>query len=398
MKKAKWLVALLALALVVGMVALVAVSCEESTTSETDGTDSTTVTTEESTTTTIDNMEDYELVLSVGMPSSASLYKTYLKPWMAAVEEDSNGRITFQAYDNNSLVKEEQQIEACRSGTSDITAFQPTWEAGVFPLLELASQPGVFPTTEVADRVMWDLIEQYGAEEYEDFQVLGIMMIAPAQWGGVVEVRVPDDMQGLRVRSGGAEETETINALGATPVEVATSDIPVQITRGAFDGAFMSWGFHAWMTNKWATTWTETSTFYRPILVVMNKDKFESLPAVLQQTILDNSGIDQSVEYNLMDELYQADNSAVPDITQRGWDRKAVAARAAKLGTEIIQLTAEERAIWNEALAPVIDAAWTNRYAGKIPTQEILDALPGLIAQYYTAGAADDTTDEAAEE
>ena len=390
MKKAKWVVALLVVALAAGL-AVTLFACGGGT----EGTEATESTAPESTATTIDEGLDYELVLSVGMPAVASLFVTYLDPWAKAVEASSNGRVKIEIYDNNSLVKEEQQIEACRSGTSDMTAFQPTWEAGVFPVCELASQPMIFPSTEVADRVMWDLIGEFGQEELKDFHLLGIMMISPAQYGGKVEVRVPDDMEGMRIRSGGAEETEAIKALGATPVEIATSDIPIQIERNAFDGAFMSWGFHVWMTNEWATNWAETNSFYRPIYLVMSKEKWDSLPAAVQEAFDANSGIEASVAYNLQDEAYQLDNTAVPAAQQKGWDRLHVALRAEEVGSEIIQLTPEERELWLQALAPVLQT-WATRYASKVPTDEILVRLDELVAQYYSAPEAAETTETSA--
>ncbi len=389
MKKTKWIVALLSVALVVGMVAAFAVSCGGGT----DTTDEPATTVTEAPVTT-DNMQNYSIVLSVGMPSNASLFKAYLLPWSEAVAAASNGRVTFDIKDNNSLVKEEQQIDACLSGTSDMTAFQPDWNAGLFPLGELAQYPMLFPTTEVADRVMWDLIAEFGEKEFEDFKLLCIMMIAPANFAGNFELRLPTDVKGKRVRSGGGVETDTIVALGGTPREAATGDVPVMVPQIAFDGLFMSLSYHAWMTNDWAKKWTETAIFYRPIYLVMNREKWDSLPAAVQKVFEDNSGIEASVMYNDGDTKYQADNSSMPNLKQSGFDLKAIEARAAQLGTEVIRLTDDERALWTEALRPVLDG-WAERYAGKLPTAEILERLFELVEQYSggsTAPAADATT------
>jgi TRAP-type C4-dicarboxylate transport system substrate-binding protein len=311
---------------------------------------------------------------------------------MDSIAAASNGRVEFNVQDNNSLCKEEQQVDTCLSGGSDLTAFQPAWNVGRFPLLELAIQPMLFPNQEVANRVMWDIIDEFGQDQFPGLKVLGIMMVAPANYAGNREVRVPADLKGMTIRADGAVEVATVRALGATPKEAATGDLPAMISQEAFDGFFMSWGFHAWMTNQWATNWTETATYFRPLLLVMSEKKWNSLPAAVQQAFNDNSGIEQSVKYNNADAAYQLDNASQPALDQVGYYIMAVAARAAKLGTEIHHLTSEERALWQAAVDPVLKDTWVDRYAGRLPTQEIIARMRELTQQYQAAGAADSAT------
>jgi C4-dicarboxylate-binding protein DctP len=375
MKKTNWVVVLLAVALAVGLVGLLAVGCgggtEETTTSEVP--------------TTLDPGTAYTgndaFVVSIGMPVGASLYMTYLGPWMDTIKAASNGRVEFDVKDNNTLVKEAQQIDAVLNGLSDITAFQTGWAPGVYPLLEVGGLPMLFPDTEVAARVVWQLIEEYGQDEYKDFKVLGIMMIHPSNWGGQKAVRLPADLQGLRIRSGDGSETDAINDLGGTPVEVDTSDVQISAQRGLFDGAFLSWQFQGFFLKDWATNFTETNMFCRPILIVMNRQVWDGLPAAVQKAFEDNSGIEQSVKYLADDNAYQLDNSAFPNMPQRGWDRKNMKLVAEAKGGQFITLTADERAQWKTALEPAYQK-WVETYASSLPTQEILDRAKELLAQY----------------
>ncbi len=380
MKKAKWIVTLLSVALVVGLVGLLAVSCggggEETTTTETP--------------TTLDPGTTYTgndaFVMSIGMPVLASLYQTYLGPWMDAVKASSGGRVEFDVKDNNTLVKEAQQIDACLNGLSDLTAFQTGWAPGVYPILELAGLPMLYADTEMAARVVWQLIEEYGQDEYKDFKVLGILMIHPSNWGGNKPVRVPADLKGLRVRSGDGSETDALNDLGATPVEVDTADVQISAQRGLFDGAFLSWQFQGLFLKDWATNFTETNMFCRPILLVMNREKWDSLPAAVQKAFEDNSGIEPSVRYLADDNSYQLDNSSMPNMTQRGWDLKGMKAIAEEKGGQFITLTAEDRALWQAALEPAYQK-WVTTYAADLPTEEIMTRLKELVAQYTAPSA-----------
>lgn len=392
MKKEKWIVMLLAVALVVGLVAVAAVSCGTSTSTSSSGSTATTAGP-----TTTDNGKNYDFVVSLAMPSSASLFNTFIMPWSLDVSAASNGRITFDMKEANTLVKEDQQIDAVLNGTSDITAFQPDWAAGVYPVLELSEMPMIFPDEQTAVKVEWDLINQYALNaELKDFHVLGLMFISASQWGGKKAVHVPADFKGVRVRSGGGVETDTINALGGTPVETETMDLATALTRNMFDGLFLTWSFHAGNTNKWCTQWTQCDMFYRCLLLVMAKNRWDSLPAAVQKAFDDNSGLNTSLKYCADDVKYNLDNSSlpanpkIPGLRNRGLDFKAVQARAAAVHGTIYALSADEKAQWLAAVQPVL-THWVSNYASKIPSQEILDKCKALIQQ-YAGGATTATT------
>lgn len=387
MKKAKWIVMLLAVALVVSAVSVLAVACGSS--SSSNGTTETTAGP-----TTTDNGQNYTFVLSLAMPSSASLFGTYFKPWTEAVAAASNGRVAFDIKEANTLVKEDMQIDAVLNGTSDITAFQPDWSTGTYPVAELSELPMIFPDEQTAVKVEWDLLQKYAInEELKDFHVLGLMFISASQWGGKVAVHTPADFKGVRVRSGGGVETDTINALGGVPVETETMDLATALTRNMFDGLFLTYSFHAANTNNWATQWTQTDMFYRCLLLVMSKERWDKLPAAVQKVFDDNSGLDTSLKYCADDVKFNMDNSSMPGLRDRGYDFKAIQERAAKVGGAIYVPTADEKAQWKAAVQPVLDN-WVTNYASMVPTQEIMDKCEELITKY--AGAASTATTAAA--
>jgi TRAP-type C4-dicarboxylate transport system substrate-binding protein len=378
MKKAKWVVMLLTVALVVGLAGLVAVSCggtAESATAEGP--------------TTTDSMENYSFVFSLGMPSMASLYNTYFLPWTKTVEASSGGRVTFDMKPGNTLVKQDQQVDALLSGTSDITAFQPSWVPGAYPLLELAAMPALFPNTQVAARVMGSIIEEYGKDQFPGMKVLGFLSISPNQYGGTKPVEKLEDFKGMRIRSGGGVETDIVKALGGTPSEFTSGDLQTDLKGNEFDGLMLSWSFHAGNTNNWCTYWTECNLFMGPLLLVMNQEKWDSLPAAVQKSFSDNSSTDVSVKYLAFDAAFNYDNKLVPGakVDVKQLDYLAVKAQADKVGHPIYVLSEEEKARWAAALEPVRQK-WVSSYADKLPTQEIMERAKALSTQYSAEMAA----------
>jgi TRAP-type C4-dicarboxylate transport system substrate-binding protein len=376
MKKAKWVGVLLALAFVVGLVALVAVSCG--------GGEETTTTVPESTTTTIDEGLSYEFIFSHAMSPMASLYSTWLVPWMAAVQEAGNGRITVKEYPDSALYEEPLQYPNLVAGQADLTLISTEFIPGTLPVFELAYLPMLFPNPEVATRVMWDLIQEYGQEELKDVKVLGLVCLTPSEYAGLMPLGTPADFVDKKFRSAGAAEHDTMAALGGIPVDTEVPSFAVYDAKTdslklspdlgtvPFDGIFLSWAYmNVRGANLWATNFTQADLQYRMFILAMNKEKWETLPAVVQQAFIDTTGVEQSVTYN-------NDNVRVNEV---GDNYAATVARAEALGTPIYVLTAEERAQWKAAVQPVIDK-WVTEHAATLPSQEIMDRLNELVEQY----------------
>ena len=227
MKKTKWAVALVVLVLVLGLVSMLA-ACggdEETTTTAAPDTTATTAgpattaTTAAPTTTTEAGVPDtgqtFELKMSIHVPERASIVGAYYTPWIEAVAEATEGRVTIELYAEETLVKEADQYDAVTSGLADIASLTADATPGRFPLSEFYGLPQMFPSAEVTGRVYWDILtDSPAAEEWKDVVLLGCPVIAPAQYFGNKEAKVPADMAGQRVRSGGQIEAWLIEGSG----------------------------------------------------------------------------------------------------------------------------------------------------------------------------------------
>jgi TRAP-type C4-dicarboxylate transport system substrate-binding protein len=375
MKKARWMGMLLVLALVVGLVALVAVGCG--------GTKVTTTTAAPTTTITVpDTGQSYEFTFSHAMSPMASLYSQYLVPWQKAVQEGSSGRVTIKEYPDSALYEEALQFPNLVAGQADLTLVSTEFVPGQLPVFELAYLPMLFPSPEVATRVMWDILNEYAADELKDVKMLGLVCLTPSEYCGTMPVHVPADMVGKKFRSAGSAEHDTMNALGGTAVdsEVPTfvvfdakkgANVPNPSVEVPFDGIFLSWAYmNVTGANTWATNYTQSDLQYRMFILAMNKKKWDSLPTAVQQMFLDASGLEQSVKYN-------NDNVV---FNETGDNYKADVAAAQGTGG-IYQLTAADKALWKAAVKPVIDK-WVTDHAATLPAQEIMDKVNALVEQY----------------
>jgi len=392
MKKWKWAIPIMVLVLALGMASLMA-ACgeeEETTTTAAPATETTAApstettaaptTTEAPTTTTAAGVEDtgqtWELKFSYGVPTQASLYSAYLVPWAEAVTAATNGRVTIEHYPDGTLAKDDQQYDALLSGTSDLALIEPEYTTGVFPVFEVGSLARLFPNAAVASGVMWDVAQEYCQDELKDAVVLNIATISGAQYIGNKEVKLPGDLEGVKMRSGGKVENWTLTELGAEPIDIMLGDLPTAMERGLADGALLSWslimssGVKDYTTNR-----THLDLMYRPWLIMINKDVWESMPINIQEAILGVSGKEASVIYTIVNE----------EVTQGA--RKGLEGSDKGAGNPpIYEPTPEELDQWTQACMPTYQL-WVDELAGtKSPEaangQAILDSIASKTTAY----------------
>jgi len=325
------------------------------------------------TTTVADTGQTYNLKFSYHTPPQASMVGAYFTPWTAAVEKATGGRVKITHYAGESLVKAKDQYDALVSGLSDIALVDPSETPGRFPQTEFDTLPYIFPDTAIGAKVYWDIVQKYLAKkDLKDVVVLGVCVIAPSNYIGNKPAKNISDFKGNRVRSSARTEGWTIEALGGTPIEVATSDLYTAIERGTIDSAFLSWSLIMSSGVKDVSKYaTECNLFYRAWPIVINKKVWNSMPATIQNQIMEVSGRDNSASYCAANEKLAA-------------GAKGGLAGAFKGASKdpIYTLTAEQTAAWKAAVMPVWDKWASEMETNKLPGKTIIADIKTLVTQY----------------
>jgi TRAP-type C4-dicarboxylate transport system substrate-binding protein len=183
--------------------------------------------------------------------------------------------------------------------------------------------------------------KQFDPKELQDTKV----MYLHAHGAGLLHtkgkaVRTMEDFKGMKLRGHGTSAL-VINALGGTPVSLPMPELYQSLQKGIVKGALYPLETNkGWRMAEVVDYVTEsnsiayTSSFY----VVMNKDKWEKIPADLQKIIME---INQEW------------------IGKHGlaWDEsdKIGLEYFKSLGHEVISLSDAEAARWKTTIEPVID-------------------------------------------
>jgi len=257
-------------------------------------------------------------------------------------EERTKGRVRVDVYPNSQLFKDGEEMEALQLGSVHMLA--PSL-AKFGPLgvreFEVFDLPYIFDDYTELHKVTEGPV---GAMLFKKLESKGI--IGLAYWDNGFKVmsankplRTPADFKGLKLRIQSSKVLDAeMRALGALPQVMSFSEVYQALQTGVVDGTENPpSNFYTQKMQEVQKFMTLSDHGYLGYAVIVNKKFWDALPADIRTTL----------EGAMKDATKYAD-----DIAKKENDDAIEAVR--KSGkTQILTLTAEEKAAWKKALAPV---------------------------------------------
>ncbi|MGX1099864.1 TRAP transporter substrate-binding protein [Amorphus sp. MBR-141] len=227
-------------------------------------------------------------------PPIAHVTAKILTPWAKDVSDASNGELSIQIFPGGTLGRNPaQQIKLVEDGVADIAWVIPGYVPGRFQEGTVAELPFLVPSSTVGSAAMWEMYEKgLFKGDYDKFKMIGVLVSYPNFVTSTKPVREPSDMAGQKFRAPGPTMLSAIDALGAVPVGGITGPTAAEsLSRGLIDGTFTQWGametFRIGEVVKYCNIIPLGGT---PMLVVMNKQKYEALSDTAKAAIDKFSG------------------------------------------------------------------------------------------------------------
>ena len=307
-----------------------------------------------------------ELSYSIFFPAT-HIQAVTADAWAKEVEKRTNGRIKITVYAGGTLTPAKQCYEGVVNGISDIGMSCFAYTPGRFPLLEGLDLPLGYPDGLAATRVATELALKYKPQEVADTHVLYIHAHGPGLLASKKPVRTLADVKGLKIRSTGLSQ-KVVTALGGTPVAMPQPDTYEALSKNVVDATLCPIEtLKGWKQGEVINFVTDATAvgYTTSMFVVMNKSKWEKLPADLQKIVTEVSQ-EWVVKHG------------------RAWDQAdAEGLEFVKgLNREMISLTPEQQQQWKGAVKPVLDAYVAAAKAKGLPGEDFLKDAQDLIAKY----------------
>jgi len=276
------------------------------------------------------------------------------EPFATRVEERTRGAMKVQVFNGSSPLGDvRKQASQVLDGSVDIALGLRGAEGDRFPGTSLIELPFLVQDSGSGSRALWQLYTSGAlADEYRQYKVLALFVHDP----GLIhtkERRVEKlaDLKGLRLRAPNNTVAEALKYVGATPVILQVNEVMPAVQRGEVDGIVTNWAnplpdFNVHM-KKHADTKFYTSAFF----VLMNRTRYDGLPAELRAAVDELSGDRWVVELGGL------------------WNKWAEPVRngANAAGHEVVTPDAATMAAWREGLRQVSDKYIADLAAGKFP-------------------------------
>ncbi len=300
---------------------------------------------------------------------TSTVQAQFLQPWADKVAKDSGGRLRIEIYPAMQLGgRPAQLVDQVRDGAVDLVWTLPGYTRGRFPVTEVFELPFLAGSATATSQAVQEFSERHLKAEYRDLRPLALWVHAPGTLMIASRpVRSLADLKGLKIRAPHHAMTETLKALGASPVSMPVPDVYEALSRRVIDGAAVPFEVATPLRlQEVAKFHTEVPIYTSVFLFAMNRAKYEALPADLKKVIDANSGMALSKR---MGEVWDA-------AEQPGRN----AAKAA--GGEFIPLPPAELAAWKAAAQPAIDQ-WVAAMAERgLDGKALLAEAQALIKKY----------------
>lgn len=265
------------------------------------------------------------------------------EPFAAEVAAKTNGKVKVQIFNGTDPQgKVTEQATNVKKGIVDIALGLRGAEGDKFPGSSVIELPFLVPDALRGSRALWALYADGTlADEYKDYKVLALFVHNP----GLIHTtgkRVVSlsDLKGLRLRSPNKTVSVALEHVGAVPVLLQVNDVMAAVNDGKIDGIVTNWGNPLQGFNDHMKTHTDTQFYTSAFFTLMNRAKFDALPADVKATIDPMSGDVWSAQFGPL------------------WDKwdKPVREGASGPGHEVVVPDAATMAQWREGLRPVTDS------------------------------------------
>ena len=257
-------------------------------------------------------------------------------------EKYTNGKVKIEIYPNSQLYKDKEELEALQLGSVQMLApslakFGPLG-AKEFEVFDL---PFLFPSVEALHKVQTGPIGKRLFKLLEGKGIVGL-----AFWDNGFKsfsanrpIHRPEDLRGLRMRIQSSQVLhEQMRALGAQPQVMAFSEVFDALRAGVVDGTENPHSnLYTQHMHEVQSDVTISRHGYLGYAVLANLRFWESLPWAIRAAL----------ERALAEATSYANGIAAKE------NAEAIARVKASGGTEVYELTAEERAAFRHALLPV---------------------------------------------
>jgi TRAP-type C4-dicarboxylate transport system substrate-binding protein len=236
--------------------------------------------------------EPITLKLSFFTSDQSATYLSAVKPFVDAVNLEGADLLHIDVFLSGTLGKTQKELpQLVRSGGADIAFIAPGQNPELFPDTKAIELPGLFRDVREATLVYTRLIAAGKLADFKDFIVIGAYGTEPLTIHSRKPLASLADLKDQTIRANNEILSIALAKLGAKPVVIAYNDTALAIAKGTIDGAavdvatMLDVGINRLTGNHYMLPIGTA-----PLVLLMNRHAFDSLPEEAKAIIARHSG------------------------------------------------------------------------------------------------------------
>ena len=277
--------------------------------------------------------------------------------WAKEIEKRTGGKVQITIFPGGTLTPPAQCYDGVVKGLSDLGFSFFGYTRGKFPLAEVIDLPLGIRSGLVATRLINEFYNKFNPKEFDGVKIMYLHAHGPAFLHTKQPVYKLENLKGMKIRSSGLA-AKIVEKIGGTPVAMPMPETYDALSRGVVEGSMAPQ--ESLKTWKWGeivkfTTECYGASYAGGFFVVMNKEKWNSIPPDIQK-IIDQVNQEWIVK--------QGSN----------WDEIDKGGREFTLGrgNKIIPLAQDEDWKWAKAVKPLYDEYVKDMKTKGLPGEEAL--------------------------
>jgi len=292
------------------------------------------------------------------------------EPFCKKVAELTDGKVNIKVYPGGSLGKPKQLPDAVKTGITDIAFIIPSYTTARFPRISVLDLPFLCNNATQTTRVIYDLYDRNFAADFKDFKILWLYSAGPGQLMSATKAMPTEGaLEGMKMRAPSAYMSKALKLLGTNPVGMPISKLTISLQKKVIDGMLTPYSaVKDFRLFDLVTHITELNMYVTPMAVVMNKQKYDSLPDFAKKAIDQASGKQWGLHAaNVYDDH---DGNTLKEIMKRGKikvynlpdsEKQKIATTVKPLQADWIADVAKKGISAKELLADVQNSAQKNK-------------------------------------
>jgi TRAP-type transport system periplasmic protein len=309
-----------------------------------------------------------ELKFALFLPPTHGIVVNAYNPWIKELEERTHGKIKITVFFGGTLGAAKDHYDMVVEGIADMAATITGYTPGIFPLTDVMSLPIDRPSAQIGARVLWELYPKYLKQEFSKVKLLSFYTQEPMQFlmRGKKINNLADMLKGTKIRAGSPQQIPVLRAWDSSALNLSIAETYDALQKGMADGTWT--GTSALLDfklNEVINSVAIVNSTAPVAIVVMNLQKYNSLPPDVQKVIDEASGL-----------KFWLKCAGVFD------NRAKEAMEAVKAqGAQIYELTAAEKKMWAEKSSPVCEPWVADMEKKGLPGRKVYQDTLALVQE-----------------